>query len=448
MLTMPVNQPKTRIKKAPSIHPLSCDMSRVATIILGGGQGSRLYPLTRSDCKPAITFGGKYRLIDVPMSNAINSGCQKIFIVTQFLSKTLHDHIFKTYRPGSFSSGFVEVLSVEEKPHTKAWFQGTADAIRQNLDYLTDVPIDYFLILAGDQLYQMNYQKMMKVALETDADVVIAALPVEESQVNRLGILKINQDARITDFVEKPSDKKLVEKLKVSPSALEKFHLKSPKKSVYLGSMGIYLFKRKALLKLLLTDMREDFGKHLIPTIIKNGKAVAHLHDGYWEDIGTIESYYHANIALTKEKPDFNWYDEKQPLFTNSLHLPASKIYQTKIQNCIIGEGSLIDAKEITHSILGPRSKINKGTIIKNSYLLGNDYYHSPAQEGQPSKCYQIGENCRIERAIIDKQAIIGNNVELVNKNHLTEFNSDNLYIRDGIIIVPRGASIPDGFSL
>ena len=190
MLTMPVNQSKTRIKKTPSINQLSCDMSRVATIILGGGQGSRLYPLTRSDCKPAITFGGKYRLIDVPMSNAINSGCQKIFIVTQFLSKTLHDHIFKTYRPGSFSSGFVEVLSVEEKPHTKAWFQGTADAIRQNLDYLTDVPIDYFLILAGDQLYQMNYQKMMKVALETDADVVIAALPVEESQVNRLGILK------------------------------------------------------------------------------------------------------------------------------------------------------------------------------------------------------------------------------------------------------------------
>lgn len=448
MTAVETNQAKRRSKKTQQKEDFPCDMSRVATIILGGGQGSRLYPLTRADCKPAVTFGGKYRLVDVPMSNAINSGCHKIFIVTQFLSKTLHDHIFKTYRPGSFTSGFVEVLSVEEKPQSKAWFQGTADAIRQNLDYLTDVPIDYFLILSGDQLYQMNYQKMMQVALKTDADVVIASLPVEESQTNRLGILKINQDNRITDFIEKPSDKKLLNKFKVSNSTWEKFRLKKDSGNSYLGSMGIYLFKRKALLKLLLTDMREDFGKHLIPTIIKNGNAAAYLHQGYWEDIGTIESYYNANISLTKEGPEFNWYDEKHPLFTNCLNLPASKIYHTKVESSIICEGSIIEAKEISNSIVGPRTKINKGTIIKDCYILGNDYYHSPIQDGKPSKNFQIGENCRIERAIIDKQACIGNNVKLININKLPHFNSDEVYIRDGIIIVPRGACLPDGFTL
>jgi glucose-1-phosphate adenylyltransferase len=436
----------------PKIHhtpaELSCDMSRVATIILGGGQGSRLYPLTRSDCKPAVTFGGKYRLIDVPMSNSIHSGCHKIFIVTQFLSKTLHDHIFKTYRPGTFTAGFVEVLSVEEKPHTKAWFQGTADAIRQNLEYLTDVPIDYFLILSGDQLYQMDYKKMMQVAQRTNADVVIATLPIEESQASRFGILKIDHNERITEFVEKPTDKEQIKTFKVSESTLKKFHLKNNKDGACLGSMGIYLFKRKALLKLLLTDMREDFGKHLIPNIIKNGNAAAYLYDGYWEDIGTIESYYHANLALTEDKPEFNWYDEKHLLVTNSLNLPAAKIYNTKVQQSIICEGSVIEAKEVFHSILGPRTQVGTGTVIKDCYILGNDHYRSPMQDNQTSKNYQIGQNCLIERAIIDKHACIGNNVCLNNADKLTHYTSNEIFIRDGIIIVPRGACIPDGFTL
>ena len=426
-------------------HTYSHEMSRIATIILAGGSGTRLYPLTRSNCKPAITFGGKYRLIDVPMSNCINSGCHNIFIVTQFLSKTLHDHIFKAYRPGLFSKGFVDVLSVEEKPHAKTWFQGTADAIRQNLDYLMDISIDYFLILSGDQLYQMNYQRMLDVAYQTNADVVLATQPIEESQTNRFGILKINQDSRVVDFMEKPTDKKILEKLKIPDDIQEKFQLNSSPTARYFGSMGIYLFKRKTLLQLLLTDMREDFGKHLIPAIIEKGNVSAYVHEGYWEDIGTIESYYKANIALTEETPKFNWYNEKHPLVTYGENLPAPKINNTKIQNSIICEGSIIEAETIFQSILGPRTRIGKGSHVQNSYVIGNDFYHSCSESSLPENL-QIGENCHIKRAIIDKHVSIGNNVQLINKNKLNEFTSDEIFIRDGIIIVPRGTSIPDGF--
>lgn len=418
----------------------SLDMNRVGTIILAGGQGSRLYPLTRTNCKPAMTFGGKYRLIDVPMSNSIHSGCHKIFIVTQFLSKSLHDHIFKTYRPGLFTKGFVEVLSVEEKPQTKTWFQGTADAIRQNIDYLTEVPVDYFLILSGDQLYHMNYQKMMQVALQTNADLVIAALPVEESQTKRFGILKINQNNFITHFIEKPADKTLLEGMQITD---EKQSTPS-----YLGSMGIYLFKRKALLQLLLKDMREDFGKHLIPTMIEKGSVAAYLHEGYWEDVGTIESYYQANMTLIEDQPRFNWHDENFPLMTYSHNLPPPKIGHCQIKNSIICEGSVIEAEEVSGSILGPRTRIKKGSVIRDSYIIGNDFYHSREAKDSASENLQIGENCRIERAIIDKHVCIGNNVTLINKNKLDQYSSDEIFIRDGIIVVPRGSCLPNGFVL
>lgn len=439
---------KQRRRKLPSSPVLSYDMNRVVTVVLGGGQGTRLYPLTRTTCKPSITFGGKYRLIDIPMSNAVHSGCRKIFIVTQFLSKTLHDHILKTYQPSHFTSGFVEILSVEERPQGKNWFQGTADAIRQNIDYISEVSADYFLILSGDQLYQMNYQKMLQVAHQTDADVVIAAIPVEESQTNRFGILKIDQQSRITDFIEKPIDKEILENLKISDKIREKYQLRQSKSFSHLGSMGIYLFKRKTLLKLLTKDLREDFGKHLIPTLIKKGNSSVYIHEGYWEDIGTIESYYHANMSLTHDKPDFEWDDEKYPLITHHLNLQAPKIYNTKIQNSIICEGSLIEAKEISFSILGPRTTIKKNSVIKHSYVVGHDFYQSPLRESSFSTNLQIGENCRIERAIIDKHVRIGNNVQLINKNKVKHYNSEELFIRDGIIIVSRGAHIPDGFIL
>lgn len=435
-------------EKQPPFPGFLYDMSRVASIILGGGQGSRLHPLTHTNCKPAITFGGKYRLIDVPMSNSINSGCHKIFIVTQFLSKSLHDHLFKTYKPGLLPRGFIEILSVEEKPQARNWFQGTADAVRQNIHYLQEVPVDYFLILSGDQIYHMDYQKMMHVALQTNADVTIAALPIEENLTNRLGILKINEESRITDFIEKPTDKKNLENLKISDAIQQKFQLKQSKKATYLGSMGIYLFKRKTLLQLLLTDLREDFGKHLIPTIIKKGTAAAYLHEGYWEDIGTIESYYNANMALTQKDPEFNWYDEKHPLTSNNLNLPASKISNTQIQDSILCEGSILDAQEISQSIIGPRTIIKKGSVIRNTYLIGNDFYRSPHPEDTSPQNFEIGENCHIHRAIIDKHVSIGNNVRLINKDNLRDYTSDQIFIRDGIMIVPRGASLPDNFIL
>lgn len=445
MVTLTARPKKSQRILKKNFQNISYDMSRVATIILSGGQGTRLFPLTRAHCKPAITFGGKYRLIDIPMSNSINSGCQKIFVVTQFLSKSLHDHIFKAYRPGLFTNGFIELLSVEEKPKTKQWFQGTADAIRQNLDYLSEISVDYILVLSGDQLYQMNYQKMMHVALQTNADVVIGALPVSESQTSRLGILKINTNGFITEFVEKPSEKKLLEKCKLTKDVMDKFQIKE---NPYLGSMGIYLFKRKVLLQLLMNDLREDFGKHLIPNIIQKKNTAVYLHEGYWEDIGTIESYYHANIALTQENPSFNWCEEKYPLYTSSQNLPPTKMYPCKIQNSIICEGSIIEANEVTHSILGQRTRIKKNSVIKYSYLIGNDFYRSPGPESCLPENFEVGENCHIERAIIDKHVCIGNNVQLINKNKLLHYSSDEIFIRDGIIIVARGAYIPDNFTL
>jgi glucose-1-phosphate adenylyltransferase len=427
-------------------NPTTHDMSRVATIILGGGQGSRLFPLTNNECKPAITFGGKYRLIDIPMSNSINSGCHRIFIVTQFLSKTLHDHIFKTYRPGSFTTGFVELLSIEEKPQSKNWFQGTADAIRQNLDYLITVPADYYLILSGDQLYQMNYRNIMDAALKTDADVVVATIPVQESDASRLGILKIDDDSRITDFIEKPDHIDKLSPYKLTTDFREKLQL-CPEKQ-YLGSMGIYLFKRNALLQLLLKDMREDFGKHLIPSIVKTGHAAAYIHEGYWEDIGTIESYFKANMELVTNHSSFDWQNENHPIITRVLNLPPAIIDNTKVTGSMICEGAFIKAKEVTRSLLGPRTRIGSGTIICDCNIMGHDFYKAPIATPSIPEKLEIGQNCLIERAIVDKQTSIGDNVTLVNKKKLQRYDSDIVYIRDGIIVVPRGAKIPDGFTL
>ena len=410
------------------------DMSRVATIILGGGQGKRLFPLTQTRCKPAISFGGRYRLIDIPLSNSINSGCLKIFIITQFLSTSLNHYIFKTYQRGSYSSGFIELLSVEERPTKTDWFQGPADAVRQNIDYFIETPADYFLILSGDQLYNMNFQQMLKLAKKTNADMVIAALPVEEATAKRMGLLKINSEYRVTEFCEKPQEQALLEKMKLSTNQLS-----------YLGSMGIYLFKREALFKLLEKDEREDFGKHLIPTLIQQGNVVAHLHQGYWEDIGTIESFYKANLALTQENPMFDLYDESNPIFHSHDNMPASKLIQTHVNHSIICEGSYVEASEIENSIIGPRLVLKKGSRISSSYLMGNDFYKPLIHTGRLPDLFQIGEECVIHNAIIDKHVYIGKEVKLINKNQLAHYNSDDVYIRDGIIIVTRGASLPDG---
>lgn len=427
--------------------PPSLDMNRIAAIILGGGQGTRLSPLTITRCKPAICFGGKFRLIDIPMSNALNSGCQKIFVVTQFLSSSLHQHICRTYRQGSFSSGFIELLAAEQKPLVHAWFQGTADAVRQNIDYFIDTPVDYFLILSGDQLYNINFQEMIRFAQDTNADLTIAALPVEEKNAKRMGILKVNEDRMITEFEEKPQTREQLDHLCLPELTLKQLGHNFDKQRQYLGSMGIYLFKRKALLDLLEADSREDFGKHLIPTKVSQGSVAAYLYDGYWEDIGTIESFYEANITLTSANPPFNCYDESNPIFSHHFNLPAPKIMNTNVTSSIICEGSIIEAEEIKSSILGPRTIVKSGTSIKDCYLMGNDYYASPVKSERIPEQLSIGKDCQIERAIIDKHVYIGNGVTLINKNKLTHFDNDNVCVRDGIIVITRGTCLPDGFT-
>jgi glucose-1-phosphate adenylyltransferase len=416
-------------------------MNCVTTIILAGGNGTRLDPLTNTRCKPAVCFGGKYRLIDIPISNAIHSGCSKIFVISQYLSSSLNQHIFNTYYPGAISSVAIELISAEQRHSQKSWFQGTACAIRQNLHYFNEIPAEYFLILSGDQIYNMNFQHLIHFAKETDADLVIAALPVNEEDAKRMGIMKLNKDYSVTEFYEKPQEQELLNNLRLPSSALEEMRQ-------FLGSMGIYVFKRQALLDLLQSDLREDFGKHLIPTKVGQGNVFAYPHNGYWEDIGTIESFFKANIALTTPNPDFNFCEENKHIFFRQHYLSAPKIINSTILNSIICEGSFVEAAEVTHSIIGLRSIVKQGSIIRRSYVIGNDFYSSSSQSAGTSNNPLIGEYCIIDHAIIDKNVHIGKNVQLINKDKLMNYSSDKICIRDGIIIVPRGAYLPDGFIL
>lgn len=420
-------------------------MGRVAAIILSGGEGSRLFPLTLSRCKPAISFGGRYKLIDVPISNSINSGCHKIFVLTQFLSSSLHQHIFKAYRNDIFNSGFLELLSAEQKPSKGGWFKGTADAVRQNIEYLLELPVDYFLILSGDQLYSMDYRELVQEALDNDADLIVAALPVRKEESSRMGIIKINESKKIVDFVEKPKDPEMLQRMKMHHDIKTELKYHSDDCN-YLGSMGIYLFKRDILFKLLLEDLREDFGKHLLPTMVEKGKTFAYLFDGYWEDIGTIESFYQANIALTRPDSPFDCYNEVRPIYTSHYHLAGPKIHNSLINQSIICEGCIVEADEIRNSILGPRSVVGKGSIVTDSYIMGNDYYERPIETESLPERLHIGENCIIKKAIIDKNSFIGDNVRLINKNNVKNYDGDNFYVRDGIIIIPRGSTIHDKF--
>lgn len=423
-------------------------MDRISCIILGGGQGTRLFPLTETRCKPAICFGGRYRLIDVPISNAVNSGCYKISIITQFLSSSIHRHIFQSYHMDQFSSGFIDILAAEQKPAEEKWFQGTADAVRQNFHSLVDIAADYFLILSGDQLYNINFQNLVAYAKLTDADLVVASLPINQQLASRMGILKVSDDHEIVDFLEKPTDPKDFAHFKLSPEFLEHESFDPQTEKKFLASMGIYLFKREVLFDLLDRYKGDDFGKHIIPAKVKEGGTYTFIYDGYWEDIGTIKTFYDANIALTEPFPKFNCYDEESPIYTSNYQLPGAKIFDTKITHSIICEGAIIEAKEVVHSILGPRTIVDKGTVIEDSYLMGNDDYHPPVKESPhyPKKI-GIGKDCLIRKAIIDKNIYMGKGVRLINEKGLNNYDGDHLYVRDGIIVVTRGASFPDGFT-
>ncbi len=424
------------------------DMHRVSCIVLGGGRGTRLFPLTATRSKPAISFGGRYRLIDVPISNAVNSGCYKISIITQFLSSSIHRHIVQAYHMDQFSSGFIDILAAEQKPTQKTWFQGTADAVRQNRHALVDIAADYFLILSGDQLYNMNFRKMVAYAQTTDADLLIAALPVKKEEAKKLGLLKVKENHEVVDFVEKPEEPAVLDEYSLPPSFLEHEGFTPFGEKRHLGSMGIYLFKRDVLFQLLENNPGVDFGKELIPDKVKKGGVYAFIYDGYWEDIGTIKTFYDANMALTEPLPKFNCYDENNPIYTSAHQLPGPKIFNTKITNSIIGEGSIIEAKEVVRSVLGTRSIVRRGTVIKNSYIMGNDDYEPPVTDSPhfPERL-EIGEECLIEKAIIDKNVFLGKGVRLINEKGLDHYDGDHLYVRDGIIVVTRGATLPDGFT-
>lgn len=420
----------------------------VATIILAGGRGTRLHPLTTHHSKPAIAYGGRYRLIDIPISNSINSDFRQIFVIAQYLSGELQHHIHQTYHFDAYHPGSVDVLTPQMNENGKReWFKGTADAVRKNLSIILKSNADYFLILSGDQLYNINFQEMVEFARAKKADLTIAAIPVEQPEAKRMGLLKINANSSITDFVEKPKDLKILKQFELKPNFFTRTKIKPNKEKNYLGSMGIYVFKREALIDLLKKDKRDDFGYHLITTAVKKKKTSAYVYNGYWEDIGTVASYYEANLILTTSLKGLNTYDENNPIYTRPTFLPGPRIKHTKISHSIICEGCVIDAAEITNSIIGLRSRVREGTVIRDSILMGNHFYMPPLHDGKPLKHdHWVGENCQIEKAIIDEHVQIGNNVQLINQKNHKNFDGDPIFVRDGIIIVTAGAKLPNNF--
>jgi glucose-1-phosphate adenylyltransferase len=408
---------------------IEADLSdEVMSVVLAGGQGTRLFPLTLKKCKPSISFGSRFRLIDIPISNSLNSGIRHIAVISQYFASELNQHIANSYRLDQFGKGQFYLLSPEETPGKKIWYEGTADAVRQNLEHLLNTTAEYFLILSGDQLYTFDFREMLKFAKQKQADLVVASLAVPEKEAKRMGLLKIDDQHQIIDFYEKPSEPHHLQRFCLPHNPL---HSNEPQ---YLGSMGIYIFKRAALISIL-QENGVDFGKHIIPMQIKRGKTYSFAFNGYWEDIGTIGSYYHANLALTKRHIGLDIYNEKFPIYCEPLYLPGAYIVNTKIEHSILGQGSKIFAEEILESIVGLKAHIGKGSKIHRSIILGSQ---SPSS---------IGEHCVIEKAIIDENVRIGNNVRLTNKNSLTHYDGDGIFVRDGIIIVINGTNLPDGFS-
>jgi glucose-1-phosphate adenylyltransferase len=405
-------------------------MDQIVSVILAGGEGTRLYPLTRCRCKPDVRFAGRYRLIDIPISNSINSKIQNIFILSQHYTTSLHQHILSTYPPTHFQSHKINLLTPKEVTGKKNLFKGTADAVRQNLDRILSSTAEYVLILAGDQLYHMNYHEMINFAKKEDADLVIAALPVEEQEAKRMGLLKIDPLSHVIDFFEKPPDRKTLDMFALAP--------KPDHEQQYLGSMGIYIFKKEALLNLL-NQEGDDFGKHVIPNQVKKGKTSAFIYNGYWEDIGTISAYYQANLALTNDQNWMQSYNETNQLYTPHNNMTTPLIKATAITNSLINQGALIEAKEVTHSIVGLKTWIKEHTIVRDCIIIG---------ENCPTHSVVIGKNCILQKAIIDSDVIIGDNVHLINQKNVQKFDSEYVFIREGIIIVTSGARLPDGFVL
>jgi len=417
-------------------------MKEVLCVILGGGRGTRLFPLTKERCKPAAPLFGKYRLIDIPVSNCLNSGFNRIYILTQFLSESLNKHINRTYKMDSFTSGFIEIMAAEQSMDDTDWFQGTADAVRRCLKHFNNPDIEHIFVLSGDQLYKMNLEEMYRYHLAKNAELTIACNYVKPDETSRFGIMGINESERIDSFVEKPGNVSEVEHMAVD--------LKDEKS--FLGSMGIYLFKKKTLMELLREDKKDDFGKEIIPEAIKNSSTYAFLFNGYWRDIGTIKSFYEENLSLTDPIPPLDIFDEAWQIFTRTRFLPPAKFENSRVDRSIVSEGAIVLSSEIKHSVIGIRFRIGSSSKIEDSVVLGCDYYETVEEinkrAGENIPALGVGKNCVIQRAILDKNVRIGDGVKIVNKKKLDNFDGPNYFIREGIVIVTKNAIIPSGTTI
>ncbi|PKP18263.1 MAG: glucose-1-phosphate adenylyltransferase [Bacteroidetes bacterium HGW-Bacteroidetes-23] len=419
----------------------------VLAIILGGGQGSRLYPLTESRSKPAVPIAGKYRLVDIPISNCINSDIKRMFVLTQFNSASLNQHIKNTYHFSYFSTAFVDILAAEQTPDNPTWFQGTADAVRQCMQHFLNHEFDYALILSGDQLYQMDFNEMITAHQKSGASITIATLPVSAKEAPEFGILKTDENSFISSFIEKP-----VAELLPQWTSDVSDEMKNEGRH-YLASMGIYIFNRDLLIDLMKNPDTKDFGKEIIPQAIGNQRILSYQYEGYWTDIGNIDSFFEANLGLTDDIPKFNLFDNNSKIYTRARVLPPGKtLGKTTIEKSIVAEGCILNSAIIEHSVIGIRARVDEGTIIKNSYVMGSDYYQNLDELNQNIasniKNIGIGKRCYINNTIVDKNCRIGNDVYLNGGKHLEDSNTPLYTIKEGIIVVKKGAVLPDGFRI
>jgi len=417
-------------------------VENVLAVILGGGRGTRLFPLTRHRSKPAVPIGAKYRLIDIPISNCLNSHLPRIFVLTQYNSQSLNDHLSRTYKFDIFSPGFVNIMAAEQTEESPDWFQGTADAVRQSWGHMLNYPFTEVMILSGDQLYQMDYRRMVETHRQKRADITVAVKPVSAEATSGFGILKVNQQGRIVHFEEKPGPDRLDELESEVPGVGKAF----------LASMGIYVFSKESLRHALEKTALVDFGRNVIPELVPQMRVQAHVHRGYWEDVGTIRSYYEAGLGLTDPVPPFDFYEASRPVYTNPRFLPATKVEECSLKLALVSEGSILVGATVERAVIGIRSRVGRGVRIRDSLILGADYYETlddlRRAEGRAEPPVGIGEDSVIEGAIIDKNARIGRGVKISNDGERPDGEGDGYFVRDGIVIVPKNGIIRDGTSI
>ena len=418
-------------------------LERTLAIIMGGGAGTRLFPLTKDRAKPAVPLGGKYRIVDVPISNCLNSGLRSIYVLTQFNSMSLHRHMQASYKFDNFSRSFVDILAAQQTPAGSQWYQGTADAVRQNLRYFLEGPYDYYLILSGDQLYRMDFRALLHQHIKSDADITLATKPVSRQQVSEFGIMQSGGDHRITGFIEKPTDESALQQMRMSKDLLRAIGSRE-EEELYQASMGIYVFNRHVLIECLKNNLA-DFGNHVIPSSINERHVSSFIFKGYWEDIGTIRAFYEANLDLTDVVPEYSFFEPDAPIYTHPRFLPGSKINGATLRQAIVSDGCIISDAHLERSVVGIRSVIQSGATIRNSIVMGADYFELE-QTDSSLPPMGIGRNCVVDRAIIDKNARISDGVVITPEGKPSNLDAENYFIRDGIVVIPKNAVIPAGF--